>query len=141
MMRPLSEIPDFKPAKHIEGAAVWFWERGSWRSYRVASVHAFQDAVTIRNGVGERIVRSSEILSNAQHDAEWEHHKALLRKDREGEARQKYAQLIKWWSDGLRRDDIAKKTGQPKVVVASQIAACVRLGFIELDADAKPPID
>lgn len=140
LMRPPDQIPDLKPCEHKRGDTVWFWENQHWNCYTVRSPHEFEGALTIANGIGARIVRASEVISDAQHDAEREHHKELTRKAHEAEAREKYAALIQFWADGLRRDDIAKQLGLPKVAAGAMIAAAIRWGFIK-EPDAKPPTD
>lgn len=132
LMRSPDQIPNLSQQEQHRGATVYFWTGRNYTCWKIKSLHEFESALTIENGIGPMIVKSTECISEEIYLAE------KLKDDTE-EARKKYDWIITYWNAGTRTSKaIAEKTGVSARVLGQMIAAAKRWGLI---SDDKPPID
>lgn len=123
-MRPPDQIPNLSQQEQHRGATVYFWTGRNYTCWKIKSLHEFESALTIENGIGPMIVKPTECISEEIYLAE------KLKDDTE-EARQRYAEIIKHWNNGLRKsNDIGLAIGETARAVGQMIAAAKRWGLI-----------
>lgn len=123
-MRPPDQIPDTASAAMKSGDTVYLWHDQHYSRWTLAALHDFQDAITIKNGVGPMIVKRTDVITEHGYLAE------KLEDDTE-DARQRYAEIITHWNNGLKTSKaIAEKTGESARAIGQMIAAAKRWGLI-----------
>jgi hypothetical protein len=124
-----SEVLDNKTALVFNlGDTVYIQQHGSWCGFKVVALHEFQNALTIENGVGEMIVKPSDLISQTQYEE-----MVFLQNQQASACR--YSRILDAWSTGLRTNkEIAEATSWSRMEVAGAVRSLVHWKLIELPA-------
>lgn len=119
-MRPPDQIPNRGFRAFQRGDTAYVWTGRSYSEKTVVTQHDWKSALTLRDGISELIVSPDKVISAEQ----------FCEEQRE-EARQRYAEIIKHWNNGLRKsNDIGLAIGETARTVGQMIAAAKRWGLI-----------
>lgn len=90
-MRPPDQIPNRTLPQFKRGDDVYLWAGKSYSLKHVVSVHEWNGALTIEDGIGPMQVGGHQVISAADY-----------KEEQREEARQRYAEIITHWNNGLR---------------------------------------
>jgi hypothetical protein len=108
---------------------VYFHEQGSWFKYTVVACHEFRDALTIANGVGERIVTPADVITPPQFDA-------LVLEEERRMQKPRLQPIIDAFNAGYTTSiKLADHMKIHHLAARGKLLACHRLGFIALPLD------
>jgi hypothetical protein len=131
-MRPPDQIPNLsRTGEYREGDTVYFWNGHNYSRWFIKSLHDFESAVTIKNGIGPMIVKPTKLISKQTYLNE------KLINDT-NEACERYKDIVHHWERGLRKSkEIGSLIGQSARATGQMIAAAKRWGLIKEPDDTK----